>query len=37
VPQAYRVAWRYRDDETKRTRLREVLESALGELEAIGK
>jgi len=37
VPQAYRLAWRYREDEAKRTRLREVLESALGELEAIGK
>jgi len=37
VPQAYRIAWRYRDDEAKRSRLREALESALGELEAIGK
>jgi DNA-binding PadR family transcriptional regulator len=35
VPQAYRAAWRLREDEEKRGKLREVLERAIQELDEL--
>jgi DNA-binding PadR family transcriptional regulator len=36
VPNAYRLAWRFREDDDKRQRLRDILERAVGELEELG-
>lgn len=35
VPQAYKAAWKLRDDAAKRARLREILEGAARELETL--